>query len=304
MQSIRTFSAERNKRFTFVLIYGIIFQTTFGGVSVLTKEEKYLEVRNRRVRKANELIQKGRFALSLQQQKIILYLISQIQPNDEEFKIYEFDIAEFCKVCGIEVDSGRNYEMLREQIKLIADKSMWIRLADGTDSLLRWIEKPQIQEGSGKIRIRLDNDMKPFLLQLKERYTTYELIWTLYFRSKYTIRLYELIKSIHYHELETYTKRYSLEEITELLDAKTYKTYQTLKTRVLIPATEEITKYSDKNISFSTIRKGKKVIGIEFIITTKDTLEIAKIRSDIEKEMGTSQMTVWDMLAERGYIDE
>ena len=271
---------------------------------MLTKEEKYLEVRNRRVRKANELIQKGRFALSLQQQKIILYLISQIQPKDEEFKIYEFDIAEFCKVCGIEVDSGRNYEMLREQIKLIADKSMWIRLADGTDSLLRWIEKPQIQEGSGKIRIRLDNDMKPFLLQLKERYTTYELIWTLYFRSKYTIRLYELIKSIHYHELETYTKRYSLEEITELLDAKTYKTYQTLKTRVLIPATEEITKYSDKNISFSTIRKGKKVIGIEFIITTKDTLEIAKIRSDIEKEMGTSQMTVWDMLAERGYIDE
>ena len=304
MQSIRTFSAERNNCFTFVLIYGIIFQTTFGGVSVLTKEEKYLEVRNRRVRKANELIQKGRFALSLQQQKIILYLISQIQPKDEEFKIYEFDIAEFCKVCGIEVDSGRNYEMLREQIKLIADKSMWIRLADGTDSLLRWIEKPQIQEGSGKIRIRLDNDMKPFLLQLKERYTTYELIWTLYFRSKYTIRLYELIKSIHYHELETYTKRYSLEEITELLDAKTYKTYQTLKTRVLIPATEEITKYSDKNISFSTIRKGKKVIGIEFIITTKDTLEIAKIRSDIEKEMGTSQMTVWDMLAERGYIDE
>ena len=92
--------------------------------------------------------------------------------------------------------------------------------------------------------------------------------------------------------------------IKELLDAKTYKTYQAIKERVLIPATEEITKYSDKNISFSTIRKGKKVIGIEFVITTKETLEIAKIRSDIEKEMGTNQMTVWDMLAERGYVDE
>ena len=89
-----------------------------------------------------------------------------------------------------------------------------------------------------------------------------------------------------------------------MLDAKTYKTYQTLKTRVLIPATEEITKNSDKNVSFSTIRKGKKVVGIEFVISTKDSLDIAKIRSDIEKEMGTNQITVWDMLSERGYVDE
>lgn len=267
-------------------------------------EEKYIEVRNQKVRKANELIQKSRFSLSLQQQKIVLYLISQIKPNDEEFKLYEFEIVDFCRACGIEVESGKNYEILKDQIKKIADKSMWITTGNGkSETLLRWIEKPYITEGTGKISIRLDKDMKPFLLQLKERYTSYELIWTLHFRSKYTIRLYELIKSIHYHELETYTKRYSLEEITALLDAGTYKTYQTLKTRVLIPATEEITKYSDKNVSFTPIRKGKKVIGVEFTISTKETLQIAKIRSDIEKELGTEQITLWDILEEKGYIN-
>lgn len=50
------------------------------------KENKYLELRNKTVTKANDLIQKSRFNLSLQQQKIVLYLISQVTPFDEDFK--------------------------------------------------------------------------------------------------------------------------------------------------------------------------------------------------------------------------
>ena len=54
-------------------------------------QEKYLVVKDQRVIKSNELIQKSRFDLSLQEQKIILYLISQISPFDEEFKIYDLN---------------------------------------------------------------------------------------------------------------------------------------------------------------------------------------------------------------------
>lgn len=270
----------------------------------MRKEERFLEIRNRKIRKANELIQKSRFSLSLQQQKIVLYLISQIHPQDEDFKLYEFEIAEFCRVCGIEADNGKNYIDLKEQIKKIADKSLWVYLADGRETLVRWIEKPYIEEGTGKISIRLDKDMKPFLLQLKEKYTTYELIWTLHFKSKYTIRLYELIKSIHFNELQTYTKVYPIEEIKKLLDAETYKTYQTFKTRVLIPSIGEINRYSEKNISYEPICQGKKVIAIELTISTKDAMEMLRIRSEVEKEMGTDQITLWELLEEKGYTNE
>ena len=41
------------------------------------------------VLKANSLIQKTRYSLSLQEQKIILYIISKLEPTDEEFKHYE-----------------------------------------------------------------------------------------------------------------------------------------------------------------------------------------------------------------------
>ena len=63
----------------------------------------------RQVNKSNELIQQSRFNLSLQEQRIILYLISHITPYDQDFKLYEFNIQDFCKVCGIDSEGGQSY---------------------------------------------------------------------------------------------------------------------------------------------------------------------------------------------------
>ena len=266
------------------------------------KDDRYLELRNKTVTKANDLIQKSRFNLSLQQQKIVLYLISQITSLDEDFKLYEFSIAEFCRVCGIDDNSGKTYQDLKTAIKEIADKSLWVAIDEKRETLLRWIEKPYIDAGSGTIRIRLDSDMKPFLLQLKQNFTSYELLWTLHFKSKYTIRLYELVKSLHFHDLGDYLRRYSVDELKRLLGGEVYREYRDFKRRVLVPAVKEINQYSDKSVSFEEIRRGRKVIGIEFDITSKDSLEAVKIRSDIEKEMGFNQMTLWDRMEKKGLV--
>lgn len=266
------------------------------------KESQYLEARNKTITKANELIQKSRFNLSLQQQKIVLYLISQITPYDDEFKLYDFNIQEFCRVCGIDFSSGKNYQDLKDAVKEIRDKSIWVTLADGRETTLAWIEKPYIDPGSGVIQIRLDEDMKPYLLQLKQNFTSYEILWTLHFKSKYTIRLYELIKSIHFHDLDFYERIYPLDDLKKLLGAETYKTYQTFKERVLKRAVQEINDYSDKTVSYEVIKSGRSVSKIKFIISSKDSLEAARIRSDIEKELGMDQMTLWDKLESKGLV--
>lgn len=268
----------------------------------MKQDSTALEIRNHTVVKANDLIQKSRFSLSVQQQKIVLYLISQITQFDTDFKLYEFSIVDFCKVCGIDYESGKNYQDIKDAIQDIANKSIWVQLNEDDETLLRWIEKPYINKKSGTIKIRLDEDMKPFLLQLKENFTQYELLWTLHFKSKYTIRLYELIKSIHFRELENYTREYKLDELRRLLDAETYTTYQTFKTRVLIPAVNEINNYSDKNLSYEPLKRGRSVYSIRFTIGTKDALERLKLQSDIEKEFGLDQMTLWDEMEEKGYV--
>ena len=265
-------------------------------------KEHYLVVKDQLVYKSNDLIQKSRYDLSLQEQKIILYLISQITPYDEDFKLYEFSIPDFCKICGIDHTSGGNYADLKRAIKEISDKSIWISIDEDQETLLRWIEKPYLNKRSGTIKIRLDEDMKPYLLQLKKNFTAYELIFTLRFRCKYSTRLFELISSIHFHQLETYTRKYSIDELRRLLGAETYKTWQAFKERALIPAMNEINQFSNKNLAYEVIKEGRSVIGVELIISSKDTMEAIKIRNDIEKEFGYDQLTFWDELSIGGYV--
>ena len=159
---------------------------------------------------------------------------------------------------------------------------------------MRWIEKPYIDDNSGIIQIKLDADMKPYLLQLKENFTKYELLWTLNFKSKYTIRLYELIKSIHYHDVYAYEKEFDIDELRRMLGAETYKTYQTFKTRVLEPAIAEINGYSDKNVEYEPIKKGRAISKIKRLISSKDTRERLIIQMQIEREFGLDQTSLFD----------
>lgn len=261
------------------------------------KKETSLDVIDKQVRKSNLLIQKARFSLSLQQQKIVLYLISQIQPWDDDFKTYELNALEFAKVCGLEFSGGKDYEELKEQIRKIADKSMWLLLEDGdSEALVRWIESPVITKKSGIIQLRLNEHLKPYLLQLKEKYTQYQLIYTLHFKSKYSIRLYEFICSIHFHELEEYKRTFKLEYLKKCLDCEGYKDYRDFRRDVLEKAIDEINRYSDKNIGYEPITIGRKVVEIQLTISTKEVVERLKISDEIEKDLGLNQTTLFDSL--------
>lgn len=254
-------------------------QLTFPGMSAeQSAPEQY---RFNIVVKSNQLIQHARFSLSTQQQKIVLYIISQIQPFDEEFKLYEFKITDFCSVCGIE-PKGDIYALIKSQIKAISDKSLWIEKENGIETLVRWIEKPYIDKRSGTIRIKLDEDMKPYLLQLKEKFTEYELIYTLNFKSKYSIRLYEYLKSIHFKKMERYISVVPVDKFQKLLDSN-YTDFKDFHTRVLKPAQKEINLYSDINFEYELIKDGRKTTAIKLIIETKDIIQKIHTAADDEQ---------------------
>ena len=60
------------------------------------------EKRDYRVVKANDLIQRARYNLTVNQQKLIAYVISLIKPTDKELMMYEISVADFCELCGID----------------------------------------------------------------------------------------------------------------------------------------------------------------------------------------------------------
>lgn len=143
-----------------------------------------LKERSFKVVKSNDLIQKARFDLNAQQQKIIYWLISKIQPNDTELKTLDFKLIDFCKICGINYDSGTNYKQIKDAIKKLADKSVWIKTDTGSETLIRWIEKSVIT--NGLVKLKIDEDMKPFLINLKQQFTQFELYNVLPMKGKYS----------------------------------------------------------------------------------------------------------------------
>lgn len=243
------------------------------------------EIKNKIVVKSNELIQKKRSDLSLRQQKILLLLIAQIQPNDDDFKEYEFSIKEFCNVCGLSIGGKEYEEIWREIVNITQIKIKDVRLSNGERTVLSWIEKPYYMEKEGRVRIRLDKDMKPFLLNLKENFTQYELFYTLCMKSKYSVRLYELICAAHYHPDEEYHHFYTLDDIRELLSVSGYELYKNLKARVLLPAFKEINAYTDKEVAFKERYRGRKIIGIDMHIKTKNVTEKMEIWKKIDDKL-------------------
>ena len=65
--------------------------------------QKTLADREQYVVKANELIRRTRYTLTAQQQKIVLFAISKIKPEDDIDTEYTFDIEYITKESAIEM---------------------------------------------------------------------------------------------------------------------------------------------------------------------------------------------------------
>ena len=256
-------------------------------------QQRMLQLRDYKVVKSNDLIQKSRFLLSLQEQKIILFMISKIKPNDENFFTLNFSIQEFCKVCGIDETNGKNYKNIKDTIKSLSDKSVWLKLENDSETLVRWINKAWISSKSGSIEIRIDDDMKPYLLQLQERFTQYELLYTLAMRSQYSIRLYELLKSYEYQ----HKKIFDIDELKRLLSAENYSRFPDFKRKVLDIAFRELNDLSDMTVTYRIIKEGRRFAKIEFSMRIKKELdERLKTWARIDKVICPSQQSLYDKI--------
>ena len=231
----------------------------------IKERQEIREARNELVVKHNDLLRKSRYTLSANEQKIIIYLVSKINADDKELKEIEINILDFCKVIGIEIN-GDAYNRVKETIKSLADKSWWLTFTEKKETLFRWINEAEIEKGNGIIKLQLSNHLKPYLLELKQNFTKYELINVLSLRSKYSIRLYELLKSYLWQG----GWKVSVKEIRELLETEgKYKEFKDFRKRVLNPAIEEINGYTDLQIKMTTLKSGKTISHLHFKIDEK-----------------------------------
>lgn len=249
-------------------------------------DNKLMTQREYNVVKSNTLIQKSRYDLSLQEQKILLRLIQMIEPSDKEFKEYKFSLKDFCDFCGIQI-SGKNYDDIKKTLLSLAEKKWWLTKDNGDIVTVGWVSKAIISPKRGIITVRLDEDLKPYLIQLQDYFTQYSLYYTIAMKSKYSIRLYELLKS--YQNLKE--KTFNIENIKKQLMAETYTRWADFKRKVIDIAIKEINLLSDIFVTYDLQKEGRQYTYINFKIRfKKDINERIDSWTEIENRLDKKQI--------------
>ena len=222
--------------------------------------------REMEVFKRNDMIQKGRHELTLQEQRCVLYAISKIKPDDTVFQEYTFELADFYRLCGLQKES---YTELKAILIGLKQKTWWVETAPDVESTVSWFNKVRTNKKSGTVTVRFDDDMMPYLLELSKQdafYTHYQLKYVLPMKSQYAIRLYELLKSYQRNNFEWF---FDIDTLRKQLNCEQYTDFYDLRRRVLEPAVAEINEFTDIKIAWEPVKERRKVVRVTFYMVGK-----------------------------------
>ena len=215
------------------------------------KEENY------KVVKHNDLVnEKPDEPYTLNQLKLICHLISHIKPTDTNFETKEVQIKDL----NFDSIDSYNYSRFKSEILELLKKPFQIPNDGGYTNWFSYLKYE-----NGLIVYRFDPALKPFLLNLKDNFTSYQLKNILSLKSVYSIKIYEFL-----NQYKVIGKRtMEIKELRNLLNiSKGYRNNDIIK--LLENAKEELTTKTDLTFDFKPIKKSREFIAFEFDIKSNN----------------------------------
>jgi plasmid replication initiation protein len=212
--------------------------------------------------KSNKVVEAG-YRLSLYEQRILLSCIAQINSKggltiEDKFEVSAQEIVKLYSV----TDLDTVYLMLKEAVDKLSER--WIIISDPDPDVpqtktrrMRWVTTVDYQPGEGKVLLRFNFDMIPYLTLLKREFTQYKLQSVTKFKSAYSIRLYELLmqwKKFGKREVEVDWLK------NQLQVEDNYPRMFDFKKNVIDIAIKEINEHSDIHINALDQRKAGRVV--------------------------------------------
>lgn len=204
------------------------------------------------------------YKLSINQQKIVLLLASSIKPGDENFQPYQINIKDFANLLGLK--NKNFYSEISYMTKDLLGRTLSI-VTENSLLQINWLSSVEYFKGSGVLELCFDPKMKPYLLQMRERFTTYRLKEIIQLKSSFSIRIYELLK-----QYEKIGERvFLLETLRQNLGIgpDEYLLYGDFKRRVLLASQTELAAKTNISFDFEEIKEGRKVAKIRFVIQVR-----------------------------------
>jgi len=190
----------------------------------------------------------GRWSLEEVEAKIMSGVISRIGQNDKEFKPMTFTYQEFFEILGYPKDS-KNHKKVRSHLQALQKKLCMIRKEDGYFLDVQWLGACDYYKEH--VIVSIPEKFGPYLLDLRERFTSYLLENSTKFKGKYTFQIYLMAKQY----LNIGTRKMAIKEFRKhlLISEKEYQRFDNLMLRVIRPAVETINESSDIKLTITPI---------------------------------------------------
>ena len=222
--------------------------------------------------KKSEAIVKSRYTLTPSAIKLITLVICNIKETDKADEEYVITVKHFTELTGQK--SHNIYKVIDEALDNLLKNPIKIPLNESGTNFLKanWVSGAECK--NGEIRFMVYPKLKPFLINVKNKYLKYSLENILKLKSSYSIRLYELLKDF-LNKRDRYgnktKKTLLIDELRELLKVPaSYQYSSNIRPRIIEKAKKDFEDFTDIKFEYNEIKNGKKIIAIEFLISQKE----------------------------------
>ena len=228
------------------------------------------DLTDRNYGRQSHLIINSKYGLTTSEIDMILTLLTAIDKEDIDFKDYIFTLSDF----NSKTNKNITTKDLNRTIKSLMSKPIEIEISPKGWKVFNWFS--YFKFDNGIITCRFDKELKPYFLDIKERFVLSDLRMLLAMKSTYSKRIYLLLKE--YSKIGKRT--FKIENLQEILKvSKSMRRYDNFKRQALKRAEVDINKFTDLEVKLSEKKRGRKVIEITYTIgkNTTDLKSFIKI---------------------------
>jgi plasmid replication initiation protein len=221
----------------------------------------------------------ARYSMSALEKNIMYMVMAQLGKNDPSDRYYRIVAKDLMQRANKEI----RYAEFKEATSRLREREITILKDNGNVLQIGLISSAEYIQGAGIIEIGLDQKIRPYIFELKENFTSFELNMALSLNSKFSKRLYEMLAQFRSTGILRITVL-ELKERLKLIDSKTgeeqYEKWSAFEKYVIKVAQKELEKHTDIVFDYKLKKTGKRITDIVFQIKQKTVSTEGVINSE------------------------
>lgn len=214
----------------------------------------------------------ARYEMTESEKNLLYMVVANVRPEDPPTKMYNVSVKEMAELTG---QTELKFETYKQATRKLMTRVFETTLPNGNLLQATFVASAEYKKGTGIIEIELSQKVRPFYVQLSQKFTKIQLAAAISLNSVYAKRVYELL--CMYKNMPNKTFRRNLIDLKimlGILDTKTgkdsYSKWTHFEKTVLQVAAREINGRTDISFSYKSVlgdrlgRGRKPVVEVEF----------------------------------------